>query len=165
MAQTRRAPVHQTLRFKKLIRAPLSFVFQWCTDYRDDDDRITDSIYHYRARIVLREPNRVVRIIRVPGKDTNRCTDVEIIHLHPPNHWNLTKLSWTDDEVGDYRLTARSSQFTLLEMRFKRTWKAGHLPSLARYKVLFDRVWDRYVEVMEAEYGQRSVRRRRITRP
>jgi hypothetical protein len=146
----------QVLRFRKLIHAPLSVVYRWCTDYREDDDRITDSIYHYHARIALRESNRVVRIITVPGRDRNRATDVEIIELHPPDRWHLTKLSVTDDESGRYRLTSKGPNLTVLEMRFRRTWKVGRPPDLERYKALFNRVWDRYVEVMETEYLGRT---------
>jgi len=105
-----------------------------------------------------------VRIITVPGKDSNRCTDVEIVRLSPPNRWNLTKLSWTDDEVGRYLLTARGPQRTLLEMRFRRVWKTGHQPDVSRYRSLFNQAWDRYVEVMEKEYHQRANLRRPAAR-
>jgi hypothetical protein len=159
MARGRRTTTIQTLRFSKRIGAPLDFVYRWCTDYRDDDNRITESIYHYRAKVVLRERDRVVRLIKVPGKDPNRCTDLEIIRLRPPNRWSLTKLSWTDDEVGTYRLTEREPRSTLLEMRFRRTWKAGRPPNPDHYRALFNRVWDRYVEVIETEYVRRLNRR------
>ena len=151
-----------TLRFKKPIRAPLGFVYRWCTDYRDDDNRFTESIYHYRVKIALREPSRVVRVITVPGRDANRCTDVEIIELHPPDRWSLTKLSWTDDESGSYRLTAKNPSLTLLEMRFRRTWKVGAPPDSDRYRALFNRVWDRYVGVIESEYARRTDSRPRV---
>jgi hypothetical protein len=157
-APLRRVGVVQRLHFRKLVHAPLPFVFRWCTDFREDDDRITNSIYHYRARIALREPDRVVRIITVPGKNRNRCTDVEIIQLRPPDRWHLAKLSVTDDESGNYRLTARGPRQTLLEMRFQRIWKSGRPPDRDRYRALFHRVWDRYIEVMESEYRQQRTR-------
>jgi hypothetical protein len=31
-------------------------------------------------------------------------------------------------------------------------WKVGKLPDQERYRALFNQVWDRYVEVMEADY-------------
>jgi hypothetical protein len=142
----------QRYRFRKLVHAPLPYVFAWCTDYREDDDRITDSIYHYRANIVLREPARVVRVITVPGRNRNRCTDVEIISLRPPDRWRLTKLSVTDDVTGSYRLTRQRGASTSIEMRFRRVWKVGRPPDLKRYRALFNRVWDRYVAAIEAEY-------------
>jgi hypothetical protein len=142
----------RTFGLRKLVHAPRWFVFRWCTDYRDDDDRITDSIYHYRAKIVLREPGRVVRIITVPGRDRNRNTDVEIISLRPPDRWRLDKFSVTDDETGWYRLTRKGRALTTIDMRFRRKWKVGRPPDQKRYQALFNRVWDRYVEVMEAEY-------------
>lgn len=142
----------QTLRFRKLIHAPLRFVYRWCTDFREDDDAITNSIYHYSARIVLRERSRLVRIIMVPGPDRNRNTDVEIITLVPPDRWRLRKLSVSDDETGSYRLTRKGSTLTRLDMRFHRTWKTGRAPATARYRALFERVWDRYVSAIEKEY-------------
>ena len=116
---------------------------------------MTRSIYHYRAKIVLRERTRIVRIITVPGSDRNRSTDVEIISLFPPDRWKLDKLSVTDDETGTYRLTRRGRDHTGLEMRFRRKWKAGYLPNQDRYRALFSRVWDRYVEIMEQEFRAR----------
>jgi hypothetical protein len=156
MAGTSHPPTYETMRFQKLIRAPLPFVFHWCTDYRDDDDRITDSIYQYRARILLREPRRIVRIITVPGSSRNRTTDLEIISLYPPDRWRLRKLSFTDDETGTYRLVRQSPHVTLLTMTFRRKWKVGKIPDRKRYRALFHQVWDRYVTVMEAASRPRS---------
>ncbi len=153
----RQPQVHyRTLRFNKLIHAPLPFVFRWCTDYRDDDDRITDSIYHYRSEIVLREPDRIVRIITVPGTDRNRSTDVEIITLRPPNRWHLEKFSFSDDESGDYSLTRQGPNLTSLEMRFRKKWKVRSPPDPKRYRALFNRVWDRYVDVIQEEFARRG---------
>lgn len=148
----------RTLRFCKLIHAPLSFVYAWCTDYREDDDRITNSIYHYRARIVLRESTRIVRIIVVPGRDRNRSTDVELISLMPPNRWHLKKLSVTDDKTGEYRLLRKGPRLTALEMRFREKWKTRTVPDRKKYRALFDHVWDRYVETMESEYRNRGAK-------
>jgi hypothetical protein len=159
MASRRRAPVVQRLRFRKVIRAPLGFVYRWCTDYRDDDDTITDSIYHYRAKILLRERGRVVRLITVPGKNRNRCTDVEVIRLRPPNRWRLTKMSVTDDESGTYQLSEKGPHVTILDMRFRRSWKTGRRPDLNNYRALFNRVWDEYVLAIEADYRRRGRRR------
>ncbi len=156
MAKARPAVRHRTLRFQKLIHAPLPFVYAWCTDYREDDDRITDSIYHYRAKIVLREPQRVVRVITVPGRDRNRNTEVELIHLQPPNRWRLEKSSVTDDKSGSYRLTALGPTLTRLDMQFRERWQIRRPVDRRRYRTLFNRVWNRYVEVMEAEFQRRA---------
>ena len=143
----------RTLRFRKLIRAPLPFVYRWCTNYREDDDAITDDIDTYRVKIVLREPGRIVRIIVVPGSDRN--TDVEIISLLPPNRWRLNKFSVTDDQTGYYRLTRTGPRLTALEMRFREMWKTRHPPEREQYRTLFNRVWDRYVEAIETDFRRR----------
>ncbi len=152
MAQRQPRTKYRSYRFRKLIQAPLPFVYQWCTDYREDDDRITDSIYHYKAKVVLREAARIVRIIVLPGRNPNRNTDVEIISLMPPNRWHLNKLSATDDETGSYRLVRKGPRLTSLEMWFREKWRVRNLPDRNRYRALFNQVWDRYVDVMEAEF-------------
>ncbi len=149
---------YRTYRFRKLVRAPLPFVYRWCTDYRQDDDRITDSIYQYQAKIVLREPTRIVRIITLPGRNRNRNTDVEIISLLPPDRWHLEKLSVTDDETGAYRLVRRGPKLTAVQMRFRKKWKIPDLPDPKEYRALFSRVWDRYVDVMEKEFRRHPER-------
>jgi hypothetical protein len=147
---------YRTTRYRKLIRASLPFVYRWCTDYRNDDDRLTNSIYHYRSKIVLKERGRVVRVIVVPGRDRNRSTDVEVVSLRPPNRWHLDKFSVSDDKIGDYRLRRKRPQLTVLEMRFRTKWKVARLPNQKRYRSLFNRVWDRYVELMEREFARGS---------
>jgi hypothetical protein len=154
MARKSAPTYYRTTRYRKLIRAPTSFVYRWCTDYREDDDRITNDLYHFRSKVVLREPDRVIRIITVPGRDRNRCTDVEIITLKPPLRWSLEKFSLTDDETGEYRLTRKGPALTCLEMRFKTKWKGTIPPSRTAYRALFHQVWDRYVETIEREFVQ-----------
>jgi len=147
--------VHRSLTFRKVIAAPLPFVFQWCTDYREDDDRITDDLYHYRARILLREPRRVVRVVTVPGGDPLRTTEVEVIRLAPPDRWTVQMYSATGDRVRRYRLRRIGPHRSALEMRFVETWKVARIPSRARYRRLFQRVWDRYVDGIERDYRRR----------
>lgn len=148
----RSKPIRRILRFRKVIRAPLGFVYRWCTDFREDDDHLTRSLYRYRARIPLREPDRIVRLIEVPGRNRNRSTDVEVIRLRPPDRWELEKMSWSEDETGRYRLRRLGSGRTQLDLRFEERWKRRRPPALARYRAFFDRVWDRYVALIEAEY-------------
>jgi hypothetical protein len=160
MVRRNRAFHRRTLSFRKTVGAPMSYVFRWCTDFREDDDRLTNDIYHYSARIVLREPRRVVRVVEVPGRDRNRCTEVEVISLFPPDRWTLRKLSVTDDKTGRYRLAPDGRGRTRIEMLFRETWKAARPPSRARYRALFHRVWDRYIREMEREYrGAKSSQR------
>ena len=169
---TRRSPGLEELRFRKVIRAPLRDVYRWCTDYREDDDRLTNDIYHYRARIVLREPRRLVRVITTPGRDPNRNTDVEIITLSPPDRWRLEKMSVTDDESASYRLRRLGPARTSLGIVIHRRWKVARIPDRRRYRRLFNRVWDRYVALIESDQGdagpdhERGVSRpRRARRP
>lgn len=147
--------IRRALHFHKLVRAPLRFVYRWCTDYRDDDDGLTNDLYRFQARVVLREPNRIVRVVVVPGSDRNRNTEVEVISLQPPDRWHLRKFSAADDKIGNYKLTRLGPRLTSIEMDFREDWKVSRIPSRARYRALFNAVWDRYVTVMEREFGQK----------
>ena len=164
MGKARSRGVVRTYRFQRSIRAPLPFVFRWWTDYREDDDRLTRSLYQYRARIVLREPRRVVRIITLPGRTRNALTDVEVISLRPPDRWHLEKMSATDDETGEYALTRVGPHLTRLDMRFRQRWKLGRPSDRAKYLALCDRVYDRYVELIESAFRRSHRPRRRPLR-
>jgi hypothetical protein len=148
----RRRPRSRTLRFRKVIDAPLPFVFEWCTDFRDDDDRLTDDLYRYRARILLRQPGRVIREIVVPGPDRNRATEVELIDVSPPDRWRSRMFSASLDRVGSYRLLRVSPYCMRIEMRFRESWRSSRPSSRLRYRALFDEVWDRYAERIEREF-------------
>jgi hypothetical protein len=138
-------------RYRRTIRAPLSFVYRWCTDYREDDDRLTDDLYQYRAEILLREPRRVVRVIRAPVPRSRDDVELEIIELQPPDHWKAVMVSLAQDRRGVYRLRRLDRGRTAIEIRFTERWKST--PSdRGEYGALFDRVWDRYVARIESEY-------------
>jgi hypothetical protein len=145
----------ETWRFQQRFHAPPSFVYRWCTDFREDDDRITNDLYQYRAKILLREPDRTVRLVTTPGSDRNRNTDVEVITLVPPDRWKLTKYSFTDDETGRYRLRRLGPELTELEIVLRRRWKVRRRPNRERYRALFRRVWERYAERIEVAYRAR----------
>ncbi|MCI4345153.1 MAG: hypothetical protein L3K07_00130 [Thermoplasmata archaeon] len=142
------------MRVRKLIRAPLPFVYRWCTDFREDDDRITNSIYHYRAEIVRLGPRRLLRLITLPGEQFADDTQVELIRLAPPDRWRLDLVSAELDETGSYQLRRVGRTRTLLEMRFEKRWRLRRAPDQRAYRKLFDRVWDLYVLSIEPQYGR-----------
>ena len=50
-----------TYRVKKAFKAPLKFVYDWCTDYREDDNQITGSKAQFK---ILQKTNRRVIYLR-----------------------------------------------------------------------------------------------------
>ncbi len=52
----------QTLHVSKRIQAPLKYVYDWCTDYRSDDWRLSPSRRRPKFRVVKLSPRRLLRI-------------------------------------------------------------------------------------------------------
>ena len=83
----------RTYRFRTTFRAPLPFVFRWCTDYRPDDGRLEHETFE--RRVLSRTPRQVVYedLDRMPNGWSWRR---HVVTLRPPNRW------WSDS-VGNYR--------------------------------------------------------------
>ncbi|MCI4362995.1 MAG: hypothetical protein L3K13_01635 [Thermoplasmata archaeon] len=141
----------------------MPFVYRWCTDFRTDDHRLTDSIYHYRAEVVRLGPRRLLRIITLPGEEFASGTEVELIRLGPPDRWRLDLVSAALDETGSYRLRRLGPRRTRIEMRFEKQWRLRRVPGERQYGTLFRRVWDLYAVTIERAYAgtQRAAFRRR----
>ncbi len=65
----RKGPYH----FSKTMNAPLNFVFDWCTDFREDDGKLTDS---KSVRKILRKNNK--RIVYVNEEKSSGKTKEDI---------------------------------------------------------------------------------------
>lgn len=89
------------VRFSRIIDAPLGFVYDWCTDYREDDNRITRS--KSRRRILEKTRQRVIYTTREKGAKSAGAAS--IVTLHPPDTWHVDSIGDNRDIVGDYRLT------------------------------------------------------------
>jgi len=133
----------------KVIRAPLRFVFDWCTDYRDTDTQITGS--KAKRKILMKTKHRVVYVTsyRNRGKQRNA---VDIVTLFPPKSWHLDFVGDEDDESGDYVLTSLGPRKTRLDMTFQEHYKIRNAPSKATDEKHTHEVWDKYVAALEKDY-------------
>jgi len=133
----------------KVIRAPLRFVFDWCTDYRDTDTQITGS--KAKRKILMKSKHRVIYVTsyRNRGKQRNA---VDIVTLFPPKGWHLDFVGDEDDESGDYVLASLGSRKTRLDMTFQEHYKIRNAPSKAADEKHTHEVWDKYVAALEKDY-------------
>jgi hypothetical protein len=139
-----------SIHVSKTIHAPLRFVYDWCTDYRETDPKITGS--NSKRKILLKTEHRVVytESYRSGGKPR---TAVDVVTLYPPKAWHLDYVGDEDDEVGDYVLTSLGPQKTRLDMAFKEHYKVARgLPSKAQCVKDVGQVWDKYVQALERDY-------------
>ena len=138
-----------TIRVSKIINAPLAFVYKWCTDYRDDDPKITGST---NQRRILRKTKQSVLYLSIYKRGAKSKYAVNIVRLHPPNSWHLDFIGEEDDETGDYRLTRLGAKRTRLDMVFKEEYKIRSPPTIAEDTKHTSEIWDKYVAALERDY-------------
>jgi len=100
-----------------VFRAPLAYVFSWCTDYDPDDARRERD--HYARRIIRRAGRRVVFEDLADsggGWSWSRFT----VSLLPPDHWHCESVGSHRDLTLDYHLTPLPGDRTRLDLRWKR---------------------------------------------
>lgn len=138
-------------RVSKTINAPLRYVFQWCTDFRNDDPSITGS--KSQRRVLEKTKKMAVYAQIYQGSDGSQKVAVNMVTLRPPNSWHLDYFGEEDDETGEYRLRDLGGGRTRLDMVFKEKWKIENPPSLEEQAKQTSEVWDKYVRALEKEYG------------
>jgi hypothetical protein len=125
-------------------------VFNWCTDFRENDPALTGS---NGKRIMLEKTKkRAVYASVYTGKDGNQKIGVNIVTLKAPTSWHLEYFGEEDTEIGDYKIVSLGKNKTKLNMVFKETWKIDGEPSIEEQVESASKDWDKYVAVLEEEY-------------
>lgn len=142
-----------TYRISKTINAPLNYVFRWCTDFSEDDPKITGS--KSQRKILQRSSKRVIYAQVYKGSDGNQKVAVNIVTLDPTRKaWHLDYFGEADDETGEYALTSLGRNRTRLDMVFKERWKKiARVPTIKEQIQQTSEIWDKYVAALEAEYS------------
>ena len=144
----------QTIRISKTINAPMKFVFNWCTDFREDDPRITGS--SSRRIILEKSKKRVVYASVYKGNDGTEKIGVNLVTLKSPNSWHLEFFGEEDTEIGDYKLLNLGKGKTKLNMTFKEKWKIHPVPTVEEQVRDSDHSWDQYAAALESEYNSQK---------
>jgi hypothetical protein len=111
-------PARQKYKLSETFDAPVDYVFKWCTDFREDDNKLIGS--KTQRTILEKTPERV--IWRVRYKDGKGFAEgVRAVWLSPPNAWHLDTCG-DGREVGDYKLKALGKSKTRLDMKFVVTY-------------------------------------------
>ncbi len=142
-----------TFHVSKTIRAPLRFVYDWCTDYRESDPKITGS--KVKRKILLKTWHRVIYTSAYMSSGKPRSA-VNVVTLYPPKAWHLDFISDEDDEAGDYVLTKLGPRRTKLDMTFIEHYKIRKAPTKAQDVKHTHEVWDKYVAALERDYAHRK---------
>ena len=139
-------------RVSKLINAPLSYVYNWCTDFSEDDPQLTGS--KSQRKILEKTKKRAIYVQIYEGADGQQKVAVDIVTLKPSTSWHLDYFGEEDDETGEYRLKSLGKNKTRLDMLFKEKWKdIAKIPSIEEQVKNTNEVWDKYVAALEKDYN------------
>ena len=130
--------------FSKAINAPQRFVFGWCTDFSEDDPKLTGS--NFERRILSRTKAKCVFVDLFPGQGGRQNVAVNVVALKPPNKWRLDLYGDPHNASLDFKLTKLARNRTRLDITFRESL-------LDSEAVGFDELWSKYASEIEKDYG------------
>jgi hypothetical protein len=141
-----------TVRVTLVIRAPVRYVYDWCTDYRSDDGRFSSARNRPRFRVVRISPRRVVRIRIGRGSGRDPAVTVERIRLNPPYSWHQDQLDETDQQSVDYRVSSVGRSRTRFQLLSTERWLTPDFPTREALRAQIAGTWARFAAAIEADY-------------
>ncbi len=157
MAATARPQVYE---IRSTFRAPLGFVFDWCTHYTTDDPRLEKE--DYQRRILSRGKRQVVYedLQDLPG---GWMWSRQTVTLHPPNRWHAEAFGSHRVWSLDYTLRDLPDGRTEMTLRGERrpTPIGGRNPPKARLERELRASWKNFGVALERDFRRRSKSRRR----
>lgn len=135
----------------KHVRSPLSGVYAWCTDYRDDDAEISG--VRLRWRRVLRRTADEVELEESANLGV-AYTGRVLVHLYPPDRWEADLRSTAGSAHTVYRLRPEGDGTLLtiaIDVRLRWQYRLFALVARGIVRRRLSREWDDYVRAIEAE--------------
>lgn len=142
-------PVNQKYKLSIDFNAPVDYVFAWCTDFREDDNKYTGS--KTTRKILEKSPQRVIwRVRYADGKAF--AEGVRAVWLHPPKSWRLDTCG-DGREVGEYKLTPLNKSKTRLDMKFVVTYDSKkEVEDRDEWEADGVKHWKIYKKALEADF-------------
>jgi hypothetical protein len=141
-----------TVRVSLVIRAPSRYVYDWCTDYRSDDARLSSRRPRPSFRVIRISPRRVLRIRVARGSDRDPRIAVDLVRLDPPRSWHLDQIDEVDRESVDYRVSTVGRARTRLHLLVTEHWVTPEFPTRGALRAQVTKTWARFVAALEADY-------------
>lgn len=139
----------ETYKASKTFKAPLDYVFQWCTDFREDDGKMVGS--KAKKTFVERTDKRIIWISAYKEKGKTR-EDIRVVWLRPPDAWHLDTCG-DGREVGEYQLSEKGKNKTRLDMKFSISYdNRDDVPDKKKWEKDVDEEWDTFARYLEDDY-------------
>jgi hypothetical protein len=142
----------QTLRVSRRINAPLKYVYDWCTDYRSDDWKLSTRRPRTQTHVVRLSKGRVVRVRSTPVGRKDPAISVDLVRLSPPRFWHTDQIDEGDRMSLDYRLTRLGPRTTRIDLLCTEHWIVPQHPSHAKMIQQIGATWDRLIGHLEKRY-------------
>jgi len=113
---TRRWPA-PSYEVRMTFRAPLDFVYRWCTDYTPKDARYEQDEYERR---IFRRSSREVVYEDLSETKQGWFWSRHVVRLLPPNRWHSDTVGSHREYSLDYRLQKLPGDRTQLTLRARR---------------------------------------------
>ncbi|MCI4327694.1 MAG: hypothetical protein L3K16_08715 [Thermoplasmata archaeon] len=132
-------------------RAPLPFVFRWCTDYTPSDPKLEKEKF---TRRVLRKGGRTAVYEDLFDTPKGWMWSHQVVTLRPPNRWHADASGSHRFWSLDYELMALPEGGTELYLRGERraTPLGGKNPPRARLERELRTSWSNYGRALERDY-------------
>ena len=137
-------------RVTKTIKAPIIYVYEWCTDYRSDDGKFSRS--KTRSKVIHVGSDRVVRIRVRATTIEGPAVAVELVRLIPPDAWHKDTIDETDLDSMDYKLARLGSGRTRLTLSITERWMTRKHPTRSEWVRSANKYWDILVASLEEDY-------------
>ena len=141
-----------TVRVSRVIQAPSRYVYDWCTDYRSDDGRLSGARRRPTFRVIRISPRRVVRVRVSRGSGRDPSLAVEVIRLNPPRSWHMDQIDETDQQSVDYRVSSVGRGRTRFELLSTERWVTADFPTREALRAQIARTWAAFAAALEADY-------------
>jgi len=139
-----------TYGISKIFDVPLAYVYNWCTDFSDDDPKIIDASY---TRHVIEKTKKRAIWIQHYTQDGVAKEGVRIVTLTPPDSWHLESVNEELYRTGDYTLASLGRKRTKLEIVIKTRYLSIPAESPTKLKESLSDDWDKYKAALEKEFA------------
>ena len=136
---------------KVTFRAPLRFVYSWCTDFHPSDSKLEKEDY---VRKIVERTSRKIIFEDLQEMQDGWSWQRATVSLYPPNRWHMDNIGNHRDVKADYVLTGAPEDRTRLHLRWKvwpKTAAASKLTRTERERSVAS-AWKKFAAALETDY-------------